>query len=352
MSRCWRNTYVQGVRALHEVRLAIIGAGNIAQTHAHSLMRVTGVKVTAVVDILRDRAESLAEKLGAERVYDDIDTALADGGIDAVDICLPTYLHAPAAVAAAKRGYHVLCEKPMALTLPQADEMIAAARRAGVVLMIAQCRRFDNHWLAFQRAVQEGVVGRPVVWRSITAGPGPSPAWFLDRDKGGGPLIDGAIHNYDFARAIFGEAQSAYTAGLRLQPAHTAVDTGSTTVRFASGDVLLLSWSWAMPHKVHSGFEDVLGPEGIFYLNPPRHAPKPPQPADSNTGYLVVQRPGGEFEYISYTKNNMYTAEIQGFIDAVREGRPSPLDAADSRRSLAIASAVLESAATGKLVSL
>lgn len=336
---------------MREIRFAIIGAGNIAQTHANSFQQVRNARVTAVVDIVRERAESLAGKLNASRVYEDVDTALAEGGFDAVDICLPTYLHSPVTVAAANRGYHVFCEKPMAITLPQADEMITAARGAGVLLMVAQCRRFDHHWLSFRKAVQDGVVGRPVVWRSIMAGPEPGPDWFLDRDQGGGPLIDGAIHNYDFARAIFGEAQSVYTAGLHLSPRYSAFDTGSTTVKFESGDVLLLSWSWAMPARVRSRFEDVVGPEGILYLNPPRQAPKPPQSTGS-TGYLVAQRPGGEFEHLAYEKNDMYAAEIQAFVDAVGDGRESPLDPKDTRRSLAIASAVLESAATSRLISL
>lgn len=337
---------------MQEVRLAIIGAGGIAQTHAHALEGVPQVRVTTVVDIIRERAESLADRLHADQVYEDIDEALAKGGFDAVDICLPTYLHSPVSVAAANHGYHVLCEKPMALTLQQANEMTAAARQAGIVLMIAQCRRFDNHWMTFRKAVQDGVIGRPVVWRSISASPGPSQTWYYDRDQGGGPLIDGAIHNYDFARAIFGEARSAYAAGLHLCLDNTAVDTGSTTVRFANDDMLLLSWSWAMPAKVYSGCEDVLGPEGVLYLNPPSHAPKPSEEVAPGQGYLVVQRQDGRYDYIYYTKNNMYTAEIAAFVNAVLTKSPSPLDPEDTKRSLAIAAAVLESAYTRKLICL
>jgi len=336
---------------LDEVRLAIIGAGGISQTHARAMELVKGARVTAVVDIIRSRAEALAEKLNAEHVYEDIDTALEAGGFDAVDICLPTYLHAPATVAAAKRGYHVLCEKPMAMTLDQADSMTAAARENNIVLMIAHCRRFDNYWGAFRKAILDGVIGRPVLWRSMAARLGPHQPWYLERDEGGGPLIDGAIHNYDFARAIFGEARTVYAAGQQFDLDNTAIDTGSTTVRFASGDVLVLSWSWAVPEKVTSSFQDVLGPEGVLYLSQPPHAPKPEE-VPPNHGYLVVQRKGGTFDYIFYEKNDMYAAEIQAFVDAVREGRPSPLDPEDTKRSLAIATAVLESAATRRLISL
>lgn len=340
------------ITALNEVRLAIVGAGGIAQTHARGLKQVKGARVTTVVDMIRDRAESLAEKLNADHVYEDIDTALDAGGFDAIDICLPTYLHAPVTVAAANRGYHVLSEKPMALTLEQADSMTAAARQKGIVLMIAQCRRYDNYWGAFRQAVQDGVIGRPVLWRSISAGPGPHQPWYFERDEGGGPLIDGAIHNYDFARAIFGEARSVYSAGQQFNLKNTALDTGSTTIRFASEDVLLLSWSWGMPQQVRSSFQDVIGPEGVLYLSQPAHAPKPTEEIPPNTGYLVVQRPGGSFEYIYYEKNDMYAAEIQAFVDAVREGRPSPLGPEDTKRSLAIATAVLESAATRQLICL
>ncbi|HHW08550.1 MAG TPA: Gfo/Idh/MocA family oxidoreductase [Firmicutes bacterium] len=342
-----------------KIRFAVLGAGNIARAHVRPLTTMSNVEITAIIDAVPERTTAMAalvkESLpeAEPRLYTDFDAALADGNFDAVSICLPTWLHASATVKAAAHGCHVLCEKPMALSLADADQMIAAAQKAGVVLSIAQCRRYDNHWLTFKEAVQSGVIGRPVVWRSIKAGPAPGGrSWFMEADKGGGPLIDGAIHNYDFARYIFGEAERVYTSSAKLNGAYSAVDTGTANITFASGDLLTLSWSWAMPTGVGSGHEDILGPEGILYLSPPAGATPPPPPADANTRYLAVQRPGGEYEYIPCPKNNMYKAEIEAFIAAIQSGGTTISDGVDNRKSLAIGLAVLESAANGQVIKL
>ncbi len=332
------------------LRIGLVGAGGIGAHHAARYSEVENAQLTAVVDIDTERANALAKEYGIENVYASVDEAVASGTFDAVDICLPTWLHADAAVAAAKAGKHVLCEKPMATTLEEGDQMIQAARQAGVVLMIAQCRRYDNFWGAVRDALADGAIGGPVVWRDVSGSNGPGPAWFYDRHKGLGPLVDGAIHNYDFARTMFGEATSVYATGRSFKDV-TAVDTGIAVIRFERGDELQLTWSWGLPKGVRAnGGHDILGPKGVLFFAPPAFVKAPECPEGHRQ--VVAVREGGEVVPYQYKVNDMYREEIQAFVDSVAGKREAYPDGEDAKRSLAIGMAVLESAESGKLVHL
>ena len=335
------------------LRIALIGAGGIGEHHAARYSKVNGAELAAVVDVDGERAKTVAEKYGVPRVYTSIDDAIAAGGLDAVDICLPTWLHKEATVKAARAGLHVLCEKPMAVSLADADEMIAATKAAGVTLMIAQCRRWDNYWGAVDKALKSGVIGRPVVWRDINGIPGPKPPWFYARDKGLGPLVDGAIHNYDFARVMFGEPEWVFASTHTFKDV-TAPDTGIAIVRFQSGDELQLSWSWGLPEGASASRAiDIMGPGGVLYFgNPPAdrklEVPAPPE----GHGQIVAVTKGGEVVPFPYPKNDMYVDEIQHFVDCVKSGATPNPSGEENRRSLAIAMAVIESGDKGTIINL
>src|SRR5690606_2444006 len=211
--------------------------------------------------------------------------------IDMVDICLPTWLHEEVAVAAARAGKHVLCEKPMALTTESARRMHEAADQAGVLLMVAQCRRYSNDWLKIRELIHAGVIGRPVVIRTVRAtrlGEG----WFVQKGRGDGPLLDGAIHDYDFARYIFGEAKSVMASGTTFRSDATAIDTGTAIIRFEHGDELVVSWSWGLPPGARGGYlHDVIGPKGAIFFERSTRPDFARLPApDAGCGAVVIDR--------------------------------------------------------------
>lgn len=339
-----------GEDLLNPIRIALIGAGGIGAHHAARYDRLKGAELTTVVDVDEKKAQDLAQKYGLKHVFTSFDEALQANTFDAVDICLPTWLHVDMTEAAAKAGKHILCEKPMATTLHEAQRMIKAADEAGVVLLIAQCRRYDNYWGAVSRALADGAIGSPAVWRSVSGGPGPGPAWFYDRHKGLGPLVDGAIHNYDFARTMFGEATSVYATGRTFKDV-TATDTGVAIITFERGDELQLSWSWGLPPGVRAGsVNEILGPEGVLFFSEPGHVDVPKAP--EGLKQIVVVRRDGEVVPYHYEPNDMYLGEIQAFVDSINgERKPDP-DGREGMTSLAIGLAALESIETGKIVSL
>lgn len=177
------------------VRVGLIGAGRMGSFHAENLaLRVPGAKLTAVADLQPGAAQKLADRLGVEKAYTDLQALLNDSDIDAVAIATPARTHAELVIAAAQAGKHIFCEKPMAVTLEEADRAIAAAKTAGVVLQVGFNRRFSAGFAAAIRAVKAGENGTTQLSRSVTRDPAlrdpaPIPQWTI--------FLETLIHDFD-----------------------------------------------------------------------------------------------------------------------------------------------------------
>jgi UDP-N-acetylglucosamine 3-dehydrogenase len=152
------------------IRIAIIGCGWAGIRHSAAFRAEGGVEVTWAVDTDESRARALQAEWPEAQIATDYREALGDPALDAVDICLPHDLHAPVAIDSANSGKHILCEKPLAATLDQADQMIEAADAASVVLMVAENVRFEPVYLAVRDLLEDGVIGKPVLIQ-MTRGP-------------------------------------------------------------------------------------------------------------------------------------------------------------------------------------
>lgn len=350
------------------VRFALLGCGRFGWRHLEVLKRLAGVEVAVVADIDEPRARETARRFGVPSYTTDFYEAAAWPGVDAVDVCLPTHLHRDAVIAAAQNGRHVFCEKPLALRVEDAVEAVAACERAGVKLQVGFCRRFDNGWMAAAEVVRQGKLGRPVVWRHATGTSGAPQPWFFDRERGGGPFVDGAIHWYDFGRFVFGEVESVHASTRIMQPGRTAPDTGIVSVRFVSGDELQLMWSWGLPVNVRvDELHEVLGPEGALSMrprvepgfDPARIAGDGLKVFDSvphangvdpgSLGYLWLLRRDSA-EPVVYQRNDMVEDELAAFVQAIREDREVAVGGREAIAALQVATAVLESGATGRVV--
>jgi predicted dehydrogenase len=190
------------------VRVAVIGCGLVAQrSHLPAYQASDEADLVAVSSGRSETARTAAEQFGARKVHATWQKAVADPEVEAVDICTPNALHAPIAIAAARAGKHVLVEKPMALSLDEADAMIAAAREAGVTLMVAHNLRFAPIYEQVKRIVAEGAIGMPLAARGVFMHAGPDEFWGATSDwfwqaetAGGGALIDMGIHMIDLLR--------------------------------------------------------------------------------------------------------------------------------------------------------
>lgn len=213
------------------MKVGIVGFGVMGRTHFLAWQGQDGAEVTAVCEANADvltkatSAGNLEQQSGTVDltgidIYDDIDKMLAEAGLDAVSITLPTHLHPMFTIKALDAGVHVLCEKPMALNGDDCDDMIAAAERSGKHLMIAQCIRFWPEYAWARAAIVDGRFGNVLAanFDRLSTAPGWSKdSWFSDPTKSGGVTLDLHIHDVDYIQYLFGTPASIRATGSRFE---------------------------------------------------------------------------------------------------------------------------------------
>lgn len=313
--------------------IGFIGCGGIHHAHAPHLANNERARIVGAMDVNEASAKAHCEKYGTPYWTLDEAELLARPDVDAVVICTPTGYHKSTVLAAAAAGKHIFCEKPMAMTVADCEAMDRACREAGVVLQIGFVRHFCNEWLKLREVIQSGMIGRPVVWRSLSGGSGAPTPWFFDRELGGGPFIDGAVHSYDFARSIFGEASNVVADIRRLKSGTTAWDTGTVIVNFASGDQQLLAWSWGLPgfgYKVKAdSAHDVLGPLGSILF------------PGGNRLQVNLEDGEHEVEFEADSGSDWFGRQMEHFIDCCLTGRKPVAGAREGIEATRIAEAAL-----------
>jgi predicted dehydrogenase len=240
----------------------------------------------------------------------------------------------------------------MALKLGDAHRMAEACDRHGVHLTIGFVRRFDTFWGCMRKIVESGVLGGPVVWRSASAGH-QSTVWMRNVDKGGGPLMDGGVHNYDFALQMLGPAESVQASSVRFDATSVGGDTTCAIVNFVAGHQLCMNWSWGMPQGVHAGgLDDILGPAGALPIRPaiPDKAPKSFDPKRHSA--LIVSTEGGAQRVRTYRQQDMFLQQLKHVCRHFARDTQPLVTAADGIKALEVAVAVLKSARTKRTVRL
>lgn len=223
----------------NKLNVGIIGVGRIGKVHTMSINNhLPEVKVKAVTDIFVDQAKAWAEEAGIEKVYDSYQDLLADPEIDAVLVCSSTNTHAEISIAAAKAGKHIFCEKPVDLSVQKVEDVITAAKEAGVKLQIGFNRRFDHNFRKVKELIQSNVIGDLQILKITSRDPGPPPIEYVK--VSGGIFMDMTIHDFDMARFLTGsEAEEIYVAGaVMVDPAIGEagdIDTALITIRFKNG---------------------------------------------------------------------------------------------------------------------
>lgn len=199
---------------MDQIGIGAIGCGGIANAHLPAYRDVDTLRTVAVCDIDEDAARERAEEFDVPAVYTNWRELLEDEQVDAVSVLLPHHLHRDVAVAAAEAGRHVLCEKPMATSLEETDEMIAAAEEAGVVLMVGQILRFRAANIRAREHIRNGTIGevRNVLRRRLSRSEGFRSEWARKPDEAGGWVLYGfGAHEVDMILWLNdGEAGDVY----------------------------------------------------------------------------------------------------------------------------------------------
>ena len=303
------------------VRIGIIGGGSIAGAHLDGYLQAPdAVTVTAVADIDADHARTHATRAGEARVFLDYREMLATSLVDAVDICLPHHLHAEAIVAAAEAGKHVLCEKPLCLTMEEAHAVREAVTSAGIALMCAHNQLFLPPVAAARKLLDEGILG--TVYQARTTDTfyndfDPSTmGWRAHRSTaGGGELIDTGYHpTYLLLHLIDSEPVEVMAMLSRHRLAFMeGEDSAEVVVRFANGSIGTLTTGWAYEAAGCTEKFSVVGEAGSLWSDGDALFHKP------RDGEVVrlVDPPAEEIESIALS--------VLDFVACLREGR-RPID--------------------------
>jgi predicted dehydrogenase len=331
-----------------------VGAGLWGATHARVYSEDHRARLVGVCDLDGDRARSLAERWGADLATSDVDELLGRPGLDAVSIVTPDFAHAEPALAAARAGKHLLIEKPLATTVEECERIIAAAREAGVRLMVDFHNRWNPPFHRAKRAIEEGEIGAPqfasyrlsdtiyVPTKMISWAGRSTVAWFL------------ASHCLDTLRWLMGDEVSrvycvARSRVLQAMGIETP-DYYQATLEFSGGASALLEVAWILPEGSPSLIDlkcELVGDRGAFYIDGSHHRALEIQTAEQSSypDMLVMptvfDRPVG-FAYQS----------IRHFVDCLANDEQPVATGDDGLAVTRIICAMEESARTGMPVTL
>ncbi len=255
------------------VRICMVGAGRVGKNHSNSIIRhVPGGRIVALVDPVKDVLEATGAEFGIEQSYESLEQAIEKTDFDAVVITTPTFTHKYLALLAAEHGKHVFLEKPMALDLAECDAILEGTRRAGILLQLGFMRRFDPEFAAAAKRIEAGEIGRPMMIKSLTHGPGLPPAWARELKTSNGMLAEVNSHDWDTTRWLMGSNyERVYTEVANFKGEANHVDTPNfydnalVNIRFESGGLGMISGICPCGYGYDARVE-IYGDKGIMQI--------------------------------------------------------------------------------------
>jgi predicted dehydrogenase len=328
------------------VRWGIAGAGDIAERVMAPAMRAAPhARLVAVArrDIVA--AEAFAARHAAARAYDSVDALVRDPEVDAIYVATPVARHCPDVLAAVTQGKHVLCEKPLALTVAEAERMRDASAAAGVQAMTSFYQRFNARHQRVRDLLTGGAIGRITAarWNFSGRSPDRPGAWRQDRaTAGGGSYLDNASHCVDLIRYLLGEVVAVTAFVDTLAARYEVEDTASSILLLETGAQVVVTshWSALDPDEERSSVLEISGTEGTI-VSTPLHD-------KFSRGQLTIATTGGERQ--ETYEASTHVALVEAFAAALAAGRPPAVTFDDGLASLRVVHAVYESARTGTVV--
>ncbi|TYS60120.1 Gfo/Idh/MocA family oxidoreductase [Sutcliffiella horikoshii] len=340
---------------MKKLRVGVVGCGSIAKhRHLPEYHANPSVELVALCDVVLERAEQAVETYGG-KAYESYQEMIDREELDVVSVCTPNYLHAPVSIYASKAGAHVLCEKPMATTKEEADEMIAAAKASGKKLMIAHNQRFVPSHQKARQLIESGEVGKIYSFRTAFGHPGPEgwsvdgkDSWFFRKEEAFiGAMGDLGVHKSDLMRYLLGEEIVEVGAFIETSSKeNTDVDdTAVCALRTESGIVGTLAASWSYKREDNSTI--IYAEKAVLRLE------------DDPTHSLVVQYATGET--VRYELGKIQSNDAGGqtgshvidhFVASILENKEVLVDGNEGKNSLMVILGALESNETKKIVNI
>lgn len=320
-------------------KVGIVGAGLMGRWHAERWQQLP-VIIGGFYDLDVAAAKKAATQFGG-RVYASLDGLVED--VDLVDVCTITTAHKEGVLAAARGKTAVICEKPLARTVEDCEEMVAACEEAGIPLFVAQVVRFFPQFEKAKELLGRGQIGNPGVIRTVRAGSIPAwgeRSWFHDFEQSGGVIMDVGIHDIDFVRWCFGEVTRVFARGLTYS-GETGRDHALLTLRFANGAIGHIESSWGHPPgQFHTRLE-IAGDGGLMEWDSLNDAPM--KTAVVGEDRTVDRRTASPLA----SETDPYYAELAHFLDCFENGTPCRVTPYDGLMAVKVSLAAMESIKTG-----
>ena len=331
------------------MKIAFAGTGYINKIHAQAAKNAR-LELAAVINHKKDSMLEFGKQFNIARQYEKLEDLLKDGGVDALVVSTPNYLHAPQTIAALNAGVHVMVEKPMAMNAQEAEQMCDAAEKSGSTLMVAHCWRFDPDvlWLKEQskrlgKIIRTKGIGVHTHW-------GPS-GWFTQKEfAGGGALADMGIHALDTARFLLGDPKpvSVYAKIGTYYKDFDVDDTGVIIIEWDNGATSYIESGWWQPHA--DGPEaatQLYGTEGFGQLFPTQLE----LPNRANEKIETINA-GFEFPRKEHCPQSLYDDQLKYFVECIEKKKTPTPGGLEGLINMKVVDAAYESSKTGKAVNL
>lgn len=339
-------------------KIGIIGLGFMGGMHFSNYVKMPGVEVVAICDIVKETLEGGFLNAGGNiggldlggvdidklKKYRNGMSLIKDPELDIVDICLPTYLHAKYTIAALKAGKNVMCEKPIARTLEDAKAVLKAAKNSDKMLMVGHCIRFWPEYAKAKQIVDSGRYGKVLSATLVRQSPVPTWAWaswILDAKKSGGAALDLHIHDTDFVSYMFGKPKSVTSTGVGKFSGNGGIDHITTIYDYGKGITVVAEGTWCMEATAPfcMSFRIILEKATILFDS-------------GQTPSLTVHTNKGKLLTPKHQQVDGWNVELRHFVSCVKKGASSSEIAPpeSSVTSLMITLKEIESAKTRKQV--
>ncbi|MDO7269753.1 Gfo/Idh/MocA family protein [Shouchella clausii] len=340
---------------MSKLKVAVVGCGSIAiHRHVPEYAANPNVELVAFCDLNIEVAQKLADQYGVKQVYDSHEAMLKEAKMDAVSVCTQNVDHAQVSIDAANAGCHVLCEKPMATSIEEAQQMIDAAKANNVKLMIGHNQRLMPPHVKAKEILQSGKIGKPLTFKTTFGHGGPDAwsiqgkdTWFFQKDKAFvGAMGDLGVHKIDLMRWLFDEEVAEVAAFVETLDKDADVDDNATTLlRMENGAIGTMAASWTY-YKGEDNTTSIYGEKGVLEIHDDPNVQVVVKLADGtierySVGAIATNEAGGQ----------VASGVIDEFVDAIANDRTPSITGESAMESLRTVLAALESTKSKTFVS-
>lgn len=328
------------------INVVICGSGFIGRIHAQAYKNLPDARIIGVMDANSGKGTKLSSELGV-RLYESLDEVVKDDSVDMIDICVPTFLHREFVEKGLSAGKHVLCEKPMALTLEDADAIVNAAEKAGSKFMVAHNHRFYVENVFVHETAMSGKIGNIYTCSAYRIGVTPDwseGGWITDPAKSGGAATDLILHDIDLCNWIGGKPRLVMAQGVKS--ARGAWDYMDISIDYESGMKGFVEGGWMCRGQWPFTQEHrIMGEKGaVQWISRMGKNIENRASAQSVIGLFVEDEPA---YYHEWTKRDAYEIEIEYFLNCIKNGgMVETVKAIDGYRALQVSLAAKKSAET------